>query len=85
MIFIAKIESMNTTQKATNGSVAIESFQDRLRLRLPKQVCGNNKRYIALGLADTPDNLKLAEQKANEIELDILADCFDETLDKYKQ
>ncbi|MBW4570344.1 MAG: DUF3596 domain-containing protein [Tolypothrix carrinoi HA7290-LM1] len=75
---------MNTTQKATNGSVAIESFQDRLRLRLPKQVCGNNKRYIALGLADTPDNLKLAEQKANEIELDILADCFDETLDKYK-
>jgi integrase len=76
---------MNTTQKANKGSVGIESFQDRLRLRLPRQVCGNNKRYMVLGLADTPDNFKLAEQKAKEIELDILAGNFDETLAKYKQ
>ena len=55
---------MNITQKATKGSVGIESFQDRLGLRLPRQVSGNNKRYMVLGLANTPDNFKLAEQRA---------------------
>lgn len=53
-------------------------------MRLPRQICGNNKRYITLGLADTPENQKLAEQKVLQIELDIEAGCFDETLDKYK-
>ena len=76
---------MNTVQKAVKGSVGIETFQERLRLRLPRKICGNNNRYITLGLADTTENRKLAEQKAHQIELDIQADCFDETLSKYKQ
>ncbi|MBR8837205.1 MAG: tyrosine-type recombinase/integrase [Stigonema ocellatum SAG 48.90 = DSM 106950] len=75
---------MNTTQKAAKGSVSVESFQGRLRLRLPRQICGNTNRYITLGLADTPENVNIAEQKASLVELDIEADCFDETLAKYK-
>ncbi|MDF5714549.1 MAG: tyrosine-type recombinase/integrase [Rhizonema sp. NSF051] len=75
---------MNTVHKAVKGSVGIETFQERLRLRLPRQICGNNNRYITLGLADTPENRKLAEQKARQIELDILAGDFDEILSKYK-
>lgn len=75
---------MNTTQKASKGSVGVECFQDRLRLRLPRQVCGSNKRYISLNLADTSENRQLGEQKAHQIELDIASGCFDETLAKYK-
>jgi len=66
------------------GSVGIESFRGRLRLHLPRQLFDGQNKYLTLGLTDTPENQKLAEQKANEIELDIEAGCFDETLDKYK-
>lgn len=54
---------MNTTQKATNGSVAIESFQDRLRLRLPKQVCGNNKNSVEIIEQKYLDNKVLEQMK----------------------
>jgi integrase len=75
---------MNSTEKAIKGKVGVESFQDRLRLRLPRQVCTSNKRYLSLNLADTPENRQIAEKKAHEIELDIISGEFDETLTKYK-
>lgn len=75
---------MSAQQKASKGSVGIEEFQGRLRLRLPRQLYGGKQKYLTLGVADTPDNQKLAASKAKQIELDILAGYFDATLEKYK-
>lgn len=75
---------MNTQQKATKGSVGVESFQGRLRIRLPRQIYGGKQKYLTLGLADTPENRKEGEAKAWQIEKDILAGYFDPTLAKYR-
>lgn len=75
---------MNKIQKASKGSVSVESFQERLRLRLPRQLYEGTQKYLTLGLADTPENQQIAAQKAHEIELDIISGEFDETLAKYK-
>lgn len=65
------------------GSVGVESFQGRLRLRLPRQVATGN-RYLTLGLADTRENRKIALAKAKLIESDIVLERFDASLEKYK-
>lgn len=71
----------DTSKKSSKGTVALESFQGRLRLRFRV----NGQRYaLALGLPDTKENWKLGESKARQIELDILAGYFDPTLIKYK-
>lgn len=75
---------MNVQHKASKGSVGVESFQGRLRLRLPRQIYSGKQKYLTLGLADTPENWKEAEAKAWQIEKDILAGYFDPTLAKYK-
>lgn len=64
------------------GSVGIESFQGRLRLRLPRSL--TKTRYLTLGLADTPINRKIAEAKAKLIESDIVFERFDSTLKRYQ-
>ncbi|NHC36322.1 tyrosine-type recombinase/integrase [Scytonema millei] len=67
--------------KASKGSVVVESFKDRLRLRW--RVAG--KRYcLSLGLPDTQESRMLAELKARQIELDAISGNFDATLTKYK-
>ncbi|WP_317107676.1 tyrosine-type recombinase/integrase [Chroococcidiopsis sp. SAG 2025] len=67
--------------KASKGSVVVESFKDRLRLRW--RVAG--KRYcLSLGLPDTQESRMLAELKARQIELDAISGNFDTTLTKYK-
>ena len=71
-------------QKSSKGSVGIESFQGRLRLRLPRQVFGGKQKYLTLGLPDTPENWKLAEAKAKQIESDIAFERFDESLARYR-
>ncbi|MBE9125608.1 MULTISPECIES: tyrosine-type recombinase/integrase [unclassified Coleofasciculus] len=63
------------------GSVVVETLKGRLRLRLPK-FCP--KRYLSLGLADTPRNRKIASLKAAQIEADILYERFDPTLERYR-
>jgi integrase len=69
------------SQKASKGTVSIESDDGRLRLRFRHA----GKRYaIAIGLPDTTLNRNAAEQRARQIELDILSGNFDETLVKYK-
>lgn len=75
---------MSAQPKASKGSVGIEAFQGRLRLRLPRQLYEGKQKYLTLGVADTPENRKLAEAKAKQIELDILAGYFDTSLEKYK-
>ncbi|MEQ9671300.1 tyrosine-type recombinase/integrase [Coleofasciculus sp. G2-EDA-02] len=63
------------------GSVVVENFQGRLRLRLPAY-CPT--RYLTLGLADNARNRKIAGHKAAQIEADLVFERFDPTLDKYK-
>jgi integrase len=75
------ITSTETASKASKGTVVVENFRDRLRLRW--RVAG--QRYsLSLGLLDTKENQKLAEAKAQLIESDIKYERFDSTLAKYK-
>jgi integrase len=61
--------------------IKIESDDDRLRLRFSHA----GKRYaMALGLPDSAVNRLVAQQKAAQIELDIVSGNFDTTLKKYK-
>lgn len=76
---------MKAQQKLSKGSVGIESYQGRLRLRLSRTLYNGKQKYLTLGLADTKENRKAAEAKARQIELDILAGYFDDSLDKYRQ
>ncbi|NEP58443.1 MAG: tyrosine-type recombinase/integrase [Symploca sp. SIO2G7] len=67
--------------KAPKGTVAIQGFKGRLRLRWSYQ----GKRYcLYVELPDTPINRKAAEIKARQIELDIISGNLDKTLVKYK-
>ncbi|MEH2053779.1 tyrosine-type recombinase/integrase [Nostoc sp.] len=60
--------------KAPAGTVHIECFRDRLRLRFTY----NSKQHtLALKLADTPVNRKVAEGIASEISRDLLLKTFD--------
>jgi hypothetical protein len=75
---------MNIQTRHAKGTVGVEAYQGRLRLRLPRQVFGGKQKYLSMGLADTPENRKVAELKARQIELDIISDNFDASLTKYK-
>ena len=68
-------------KKNSKGTVAVEEFAGRLRLRWRYQ----GKRYvIPVGLPDSISNRKVAQQRAIQIELDIKAGKFDQTLVSYK-
>jgi integrase len=71
-------------RKASKGVVGVESFQGRLRLRLPRQVYAGKQKYLSLGLDDTTENRVLANGKAKQIEADIAYERFDPTLAKYR-
>lgn len=71
------------SSKAPKGTVDIEVFQGRLRLRLPRQLFGGKQKYLTLGLPDTDFNRKAAAAKAKLIESDIALERFDPTLEKY--
>ena len=68
-------------KRKAKGTVKIESDKGWLRLRFTH---AGKRRAFALGLPDTIINRKFAEQKARQIELDILSNNFDSTLQKYK-
>ncbi len=73
--------SKTLTGKAAKGSVQILVSNGRLQLRFR---FAGKRHYVSLGFTDAPENRKLAEMKAREIELDILSGHFDQTLTKYK-
>jgi integrase len=75
---------MKVEHKASKGSVGVESFQERLRLRLPRHLYNGKQKYLTLGMAENPENRKLAGAKAKQIESDIAFERFDPTLAKYK-
>ncbi|WP_013320427.1 tyrosine-type recombinase/integrase [Gloeothece verrucosa] len=76
--------SKNTEKpkKASAGSVSLESFRDRLRVRFSF----NGKQYtIGLGVSDTLENRKLAQAKVKELQSDLVLQRFNpENLSKYK-
>lgn len=73
--------SQNNRKKSPKGSVSVENFQGRLRLRWRFE----GKRYaLSIGLPDSKINRQVAQQKATIIELDIASGNFDATLKKYK-
>jgi integrase len=68
-------------KKEAKGTVKLESDKGWLRLRFTHT---GKRRAFALGLPDTNINRKFAEQKARQIELDIISGNFDPTLKKYR-
>jgi integrase len=76
--------TLKSGEKQAKGLVAVESFRDRLRLRLPRQLFGGKQKYLSLGLPDSVLNRKVAESKAKLIESDIAMERFDPTLEKYQ-
>jgi integrase len=71
-------QDLNGSRK---GTVAIETFKERLRLRWTHA----NKRYcLSLGFPNTAINIKAAKQLAARIELDMLVENFDASLKKYQ-
>ncbi|MGP1372522.1 MAG: Arm DNA-binding domain-containing protein [Almyronema sp.] len=73
--------------KNPKGSVSIEVFRGRLRLRFRF----NGQRYsMALGIPDTQTNRRVAEARARQIEDDMRlqlahgGNYFDSSLEKYK-
>lgn len=67
----------NRTQK---GCVATENYRDRIRLRWGYQ---GKRFYLYTGLPYTPAALKVAQQLASKIELDMLCGHFDQSLEAY--
>jgi hypothetical protein len=56
--------STSASGRSSKGSVTVETFQGRLRLRLPRQLFNSKQKYLTLGLTDTDANRKVAEAKA---------------------
>ena len=71
--------------RSPSGSVTVENFRGRLRIRLPRFLFAGNQVRFSLHLPDTPINRQAAELKAKQIELDIALGQFDTTLGKYRQ
>jgi len=55
---------IKTQTKAAKGSVGIEEFLGKIRLRLPRQICGGKQKWIPTGLQATPENWNIAQIKA---------------------
>ncbi len=73
--------TQSKSSKRSKGTVAVEEFQGRLRLRWRQ----GGKRYtLTIGLPDSKINRQVAQQKATIIELDMASGNFDPSLKKYK-
>ncbi len=78
---MASDQDIGRRKNAVKGTVKIESDKGWLRLRFSHQ----GKRYaFAIGLPASKVNRTIIEQKARQIELDILSGNFDSSLVKYK-
>ncbi len=42
--------------RAKKGAVVVQTRSGRLRLQLPRQVYGGDRKYLYLNLSDTPEN-----------------------------
>lgn len=82
---VQSLESL--ANKREKNSVGVKSLRGKLNLRLPRQVSreffNTDQHIVALGLADTAKNRKIAEKKSQWMADDISYGCFDPTLEKY--
>ncbi|MCU0570064.1 MAG: DUF3596 domain-containing protein [Oculatellaceae cyanobacterium Prado106] len=72
--------SKSTPKKASSGSVQIKVSNGRLQLVF---TYAGQRKYLSLGLKDSPATRKVAEAKAKLIESDIIYERLDPTLEKY--
>lgn len=73
-----------STAKKQHGTVGIEEFQGRYRIRLPRSLFGGKQKYICTIYTISPENRKLAEAIIQRIQADISFERFDFSLDSYK-
>ncbi|PSN10650.1 site-specific integrase [filamentous cyanobacterium CCT1] len=67
--------------RTPKGEVSIENIDGWIRLRWRHQ---GQRKTMSLGLRHDPVNLAVAQQRANQIHLDIISGNYDPTLSKYK-
>jgi integrase len=72
---------MQTTKKKTSGSVGIEVKGNKLRLRLPRLVASDSRRYIHTRLDNTAENRKRLQVIAWDIETDIRSGVIADTIE----
>jgi hypothetical protein len=70
--------------RASKGTVALETKQGKIRLRLPRSVAEGSARYISTRLASNPENIRKAKILALNIESDIATGNLDPTLERYR-
>lgn len=75
--------SKNNSSSSTGDKAQIQSNGGYLRIAFPKHLYSDKRKYLSLGLADTPDNGTRAVLKLLEIQRDIDYNEFDPTLEKY--
>jgi len=69
---------MYSNQRKGKGSVGVEVFQGRLRLRLSRQLFDGKQKYLTLGLPDTDAHRRVAGAKARLMDIAIaLGNCCD--------
>lgn len=71
--------------KAQKGTVVVGSDKGSLRLQIPSTVTSTGKQaYVPLGLKDLPENRRIAEGYALQVQAEILQGKFDITLERYR-
>jgi integrase len=81
--------NVGSQRKASKGTVQIKTSNVRKAWATPNRLqlvfsFGGKRHYLSTGFTDTKANRKLAEMKSRQIELDILCNNFDVTLERYK-
>jgi integrase len=77
-----KLSTYALMTKASAGTVQIKNSNGRLQLVFTHK---GNRKYHSLGLSDSKQNRDYAEMQAKRIQLDLLANNFDESLAKYSR
>lgn len=67
------------------GSISIDVYRNKLRLRLPRQQFSGKQKAIYTNFPDTQEGWRKAQQQAWQIEEDIEHNRLDATLSKYKR
>lgn len=73
--------SLKLKAKRSKGSVTLVNNSGNLKLQWR---FGSKRFNLSPGLKDNETNRKVAQSIATQIELDILSNNFDETLEKYR-
>ncbi|MUL39352.1 tyrosine-type recombinase/integrase [Gloeocapsopsis dulcis] len=78
------VSSEYHSSKRDRGTIGIEVYRGKLRLRLPRELFRGKQKAIYTRLPDTLEGRKEATKLAWRIEDDISRDSFDPTLAKYQ-